>query len=462
MTDRSAGTTYPNAPLSVTQVAPVALHFVYPPEVDGLVIELEPKTEIGREAASGDPQSPSAAGSGTYAVVPHATVSRRHAAVGESIGSIPTLIDRGGRNGTFLNGKSVGGSVALLRHSVVRFGDVLAVVDERSTGGSPDPTLPGRSPAMARLREVLPRVASDTASVLIVGETGTGKEIVANEVHRRSGRQGPLLKFNCAELSPQLVESQLFGHERGAYTGATAAHAGLFVAADRGTLFLDEVAEIPLELQAKLLRVLQDGEVRPLGSVRARQVDVRVVCATNVNLLERVEAGRFRRDLLARLSYLELGLPPLRERKQDILPWVNHFTARWCEERRSPGGLWLRPQAAELILNWPWPDNLRGLNRLVHRLLTGSTSSNVEVGVSLLSEVMPEMFAAAAQLPSQPLAAAPRQASERPGRDDFLAVYENSGRSIRATAKHFGRDRKQIYRWLETFGVARPGADEEP
>jgi transcriptional regulator with GAF, ATPase, and Fis domain len=459
MTDRSAGTTHPNAPLSVTQVAPLALHFVYPAEVEGLVIELEPKTEIGREAAAGDSRSASVAGSGTYAVVPHATVSRRHAAVGESIGNIPTLIDRGGRNGTFLDGRPVSGSVALLRHSVVRFGEVLAIVDERATADS-CPTLPGRSPAMARLREVLPRVASDAAAVLIVGETGTGKEVVASEVHRRSGRQGPLLKFNCAELSQQLVESQLFGHERGAYTGATAAHAGLFVAADGGTLFLDEVAEIPLELQAKLLRVLQDGEVRPLGSVRARRVDVRVVCATNANLLERVQAGSFRRDLLARLSYLELGLPPLRERKQDILPWVDHFRARWCEERRSPGKLSFRPQAAELILNWSWPDNLRGLNRLVHRILTASTSSTVEVGVSLLSEAMPEMFAAASEFPSQPPAAA-RQASERPGRDDFLAVYESSGRSVRATAKHFGRDRKQIYRWLEAFGVERAAGDEE-
>ncbi|HYJ10363.1 MAG TPA: sigma 54-interacting transcriptional regulator, partial [Polyangiaceae bacterium] len=230
--------------------------------------------------------------------------------------------------------------------------------------------------------------------------------------------------------------------------------------ANGGTLFLDEVAEIPLELQAKLLRVLQDGEVRPLGSVRARRVDVRVVCATNANLLERVQAGSFRRDLLARLSYLELGLPPLRERKQDILPWIDHFRARWCEERRSPGELSFRPQAAELILNWSWPDNLRGLNRLVHRLLTASTSSSVEVGVSLLSEAMPEMFAAASQVPPPPPAAS-RQASERPGRDDFLAVYESSGRSVRATAKHFGRDRKQIYRWLEVFGVERPTGDEE-
>lgn len=460
MTDHSAGTTHPNAPLSVTHGPPLVLHFVYPPEVDGLVIELEPKTEIGREAPSGDSRSASVAGSGTYAVVPHATVSRRHAAVGESIGTIPTLVDRGGLNGTFLNGRPMGGSGPLLRHSVVRFGEVLAVVDERSTAASPDPTLPGRSPAMARLREVLPRVASDASPLLIVGETGTGKEVVANEVHRRSGRQGPLLKFNCAELSQQLVESQLFGHERGAYTGATAAHVGLFVAADRGTLFLDEVAEIPLELQAKLLRVVQEGEVRPLGSARSRRVDVRIVCATNVNLLERVEAGSFRRDLLARLSYLKLGLPPLRERKQDILPWVDHFLARWCEERRSPGSLSLRPQAAELILNWSWPDNLRGLNRLVHRILTASTSSTVEVGVRLLSEAMPEMFAAAAPLDSQPPAVA-RQTSERPGRDDFLAVYEGGGRSVRATAKHFGRDRKQIYRWLELFGVARPDGDEE-
>jgi len=461
MAARSRGTTHPNAPESVAQAVPLALHFVYPAELDGLVVDLEANLEIGRESPEGSPDTSSGA-SGTYAAIPHATVSRRHAATGESIaGRVPTLVDRGGRNGTFVNGAPVQSAVPLLKHAVVRFGDVLAVVDERDPQDRAGAPLPGKSPAVARLRESLPRVAADPAPLLILGETGTGKEVLAAEVHRRSGRSGPFVKFNCAELSPHLVESQLFGHERGAFTGATASAAGLFAAAEGGTLFLDEVAEIPVELQAKLLRVLEEGEVRPLGSTRTRHVDVRVVCATNANPLERVESGSFRRDLYARLSYLELDLPPLRERKQDILFWIEEFRRRFCEERGLDAAIELRPPVAERLLLWHWPDNLRGVNRLVHRLLVASHGE--PVGVRALEEAMPELFST--QSDSSPPQGVPtptgRPVSDRPTREEFVAVYRANRQSVRATSKHFGKDRRQVYRWLEQFGIARQSDDED-
>jgi DNA-binding NtrC family response regulator len=457
----TTGTTNPNAPMSVAGGSALALHFVYPPELDGLVIALEPQLELGREAPHEAGERSAAQRSGSYAVIPHGTVSRRHATVGESIGgSVPTLVDRGGRNGTFVDGVPVRGSAALPRHSVVRFGDALAVVDDHAPPDHhPEVSFPGRSAAIVHLREALSRAARGRSPLLVMGETGTGKEITAAEAHRLSGRTGPLVKFNCAELSPHLVESQLFGHERGAFTGATSAHRGLFVAADGGSLFLDEVGEIPGDLQAKLLRALEEGEVRSLGGSGARRVDVRVIAATNVNLLARVEQGKFRRDLFARLSYLEVTLPPLRARKQDILGWVEHFRARWCAEHGTDQRFVFRPHAAQRVLGAEWPDNLRGINRLVHRLL--AANAGPEVGVQMLEAAMPEL-ASPPFAPSQaPRAPSARPPSERPTREEFEAVYRASGGSVRATAKHFERDRRQVYRWLEQFGIPRtPGEDE--
>ena len=460
MQERSDGTTHQNAPPSLAVRSPLAFHFVHPPELDGLVIDLEDRLELGREAPS-VVVPPLGSDTPRCAAIPHATVSRTHAALGESIrGNVPTLVDRGGRNGTFVDGAPLGSSVALRRHAVVRFGDAIAVVDERSPALDGENALPGRSPVMARVREALPRVARDGAPLLILGETGTGKEMAAAEVHRQSGRAGPLLRFNCAELSAHLVESQLFGHERGAFTGATSAHTGLFVAAEGGTLFLDEVSEIPVELQAKLLRVLQESEVRPLGSTQTRRIDVRVVCATNAKLLEHVESGRFRRDLYARLSFLELVLPPLRERKQDILAWIEHFRRRFCADRGTSSTLVFGARAAERVLTFGWPDNLRGLNRLVHRLLTVSPAA--EVGMRSLEEAMPELFAAETPSASeQARAPGARPVSERPTREAFLEVYRATGESVRATSKHFGRDRRQIYRWLEQFGIERRARDDD-
>jgi len=461
MPRESAGTTNPNAPVSIAVGSPLALHFVYPGELDGLVIDLTPRLALGRDgpdAPSGDAPT---SRSGLHAVIPHGTVSRRHATIGESVGGVmPTLLDHGGRNGTFVDGQAVSGTAVLSKHAVVRFGDTLAVVDERAPADAyPDLNLPGGSAAMVRLRETMVRSAPNRSPLLISGETGTGKELTAAEVHRRSGRAGPLVKFNCAELSPHLVESQLFGHERGAFTGASAAHAGLFVAAHGGSLFLDEVGEIPAELQAKLLRVLEEGEVRSLGGSGARKVDVRVIAATNVNLLERVEQGSFRRDLYARLSYLELRLPPLRERKQDLFAWIERFRARFCSEHGTSAALVFRPSAAQRLLTAAWLDNLRGVNRLVHRLLTAGAGP--EIGSQALEAALPELALPRTEPSEPPRAPSARPASERPTREEFEAAYRANGYSVRATSKHFGRDRRQIYRWLEQFGIERRPSEED-
>jgi transcriptional regulator with GAF, ATPase, and Fis domain len=317
---------------------------------------------------------------------------------------------------------------------------------------------------MGRARAALERAAPDTAPVLIIGETGTGKERLAREVHRLSGRSGAYVTLNCAELSPELIESQLFGYERGAFTGASTAKAGLFAAADGGTLFLDEIGELPLELQPKLLRVLQEGELRRVGSVNTERVNVRVVAATNRDLPVLVESDAFRRDLYARLSFYEIRLPPLRVRRQDLLLWLDLLVSAHARDRGIPSSVSLAPDAVERLLLHPWPDNLRGVDRLVHRL--AGLPPGTAVSPRVLAECMPELGPRPSTEPpaaeptdpppkgssTEPARAAPQPA---PSKEELLAVYEACGRSVRATAKHYGKERRQVYRWLERYGIPR-------
>lgn len=240
-------------------------------------------------------------------------------------------------------------------------------VVSKTSPSSDDPQLIGTSAAMEELRRLIGVVARSEATVLIEGETGTGKELVARAVHQASRRaEGEWVVFNAATLPDQLFESELFGHARGAFTDAVGARCGLAMAAHRGTLFIDEVGEISLGNQARLLRFLDTKEVRPVGSTQVRKVDVRILCATNRDLTREVAQGRFRSDLYYRLRVLTLRTPPLRQRPEDLHDLIDHFLERFAARHGRPG-LRLTREAQKLLEAHPWKGNVRELRNELHR-----------------------------------------------------------------------------------------------
>ena len=243
----------------------------------------------------------------------------------------------------------------------------------------------GASPAMKELFEALKRVAVTDATVLICGETGTGKELIARSIHQSGPRKDKsLVRVNCAAIPGTLMESEFFGHERGAFTGATTRREGRFGLADGGTIFLDEVGELPLDLQAKLLRVLQEGEFEPLGSARTRKVNVRVIAATNRDLGAMAREGKFREDLFYRLNVFPLRVPPLRERGSDVALLARAFAERFARRmgrRLEP----LRPDDFRRLQDYPWPGNVRELQNVIERAIIHSTGSRLD-----LNRAMPE------------------------------------------------------------------------
>ncbi len=225
----------------------------------------------------------------------------------------------------------------------------------------------GRSEPMQRLFRLVEKAAAFPTTVLVTGESGVGKELVARALHREGPRaRKPFVAVNCGAIPEALLESELFGHVRGAFTGAHADHKGLFEAADGGTLFLDEIGELPFSLQVKLLRVLQEGTIRPVGGSRDREVDVRVVAATVRDLAAEVAAGRFREDLLYRLDVLRIHVPPLRERKEDVPLLVEHFLSQFSE-RFGVDLEGVSPKALRALLAYPWPGNVRELENVLER-----------------------------------------------------------------------------------------------
>ncbi len=232
-------------------------------------------------------------------------------------------------------------------------------------------------PVSALLLDYIERIAPSEAPVLIGGETGTGKEVVARHIHRLSGRKGPFLAVNCGAISDQLAESELFGHEAGSFTGATGRREGWFEAANGGTLFLDEIGDLPLSLQVKLLRVLQEHEVVRIGSRKSIPVDIRLIAATNVDLDYAVAAGHFRRDLLYRINIAHVELPPLRERPGDILPLAEYFLRVYTERMgcRKPE---ISFDTRELMRHYSWPGNIRELENVIHFALLVSEKEAIE------------------------------------------------------------------------------------
>jgi PAS domain S-box-containing protein len=249
----------------------------------------------------------------------------------------------------------------------------------------------GASPAMKELFESLRRVAVTDATVLIFGETGTGKELIARSIHRAGARKDkPLIRVNCAAIPGALMESEFFGHERGAFTGATSRREGRFALADGGTIFLDEVGELPLDLQSKLLRVLQEGEFEPVGSARTRKVNVRVVAATNRDLAQMVADGKFREDLFYRLNVFPLRVPPLRERANDIALLARAFAERYARSmgrRIDP----LPPEDLQRLNDYHWPGNVRELQNVIERAIILSNGPRLQ-----LCRAMPQRTTAAA------------------------------------------------------------------
>jgi sigma-54-specific transcriptional regulator len=245
-------------------------------------------------------------------------------------------------------------------------------------------------PLSAALLDHIERVARSDATALIIGETGTGKELVARHIHAQSGRRGPFVAVNCGAFSETLIDAELFGHESGAFTGASQARAGWFEAANGGTLFLDEIGDLPKALQVKLLRVLQERQVVRLGARRAVPLDVRLVAATNVDLQKAVAADRFRTDLYYRLSVAPITLPPLHQRRGDILPLAQHFLQRYAQTM-GLGAVSLAPDARAALLAYNWPGNIRELENVIHYALIVCAAGQVRAAdLNLAGTVQPE------------------------------------------------------------------------
>ena len=313
----------------------------------------------------------------------------------------------------------------------------------------------GRSPAMLEVYKLVARVAVTQSTVLVIGESGTGKELVARAIHSNSPRRnGPFVAVNCTALTESLLESELFGHQKGAFTGATEKKRGLFEEATGGTLFLDEIGDVGGKMQAQLLRVLQEGEIRRVGGGESVKVDARVVAATNRDLEDEVRAGRFREDLYFRLNVVTVRLPPLRERRSDVRILAQHFLAKYAaREKRELLGV--APEAIDALERYAWPGNVRELENAIERSLALSKE-----GVLLPSDLPPEIAHG-----SSPLAPPPNLIDDRPQLAELerrymeLILRETGGNKKRA-AEILGIDRRTLYRTIER-GQGGKATDEE-
>ncbi len=326
-----------------------------------------------------------------------------------------------------------------------------------STNGNSEKTqvaeIEGKSPRMLEVYKLVARVASSTATVLVVGESGTGKELVARAIHSRSLRAAkPFVPVNCTALSESLLESELFGHARGAFTGAVGAKRGLFEMASGGTLFLDEIGDMGAKMQAQLLRVLQDGEVRPVGSSEAIKVDVRLVCATNRDLEADVKAGRFREDLYFRINVVTVRMPPLRDRAADIPILVRHFLAK-IARREGRGEASMSPEALDVLCRHAWPGNVRELENAMERAVAVAKGN-----VVLPSDLPAEVYGGSPAVPAGLLDDRPTLA-ELEKRYIALVLGECDGNKKKA-AERLGIDRRTLYRALERADVVTGTEDE--
>jgi DNA-binding NtrC family response regulator len=393
-------------------------------------------------------------------LIPQTAVSRQHARIWHDRGSW-RIEDLGSRNGTYLDGRRV--DRAELRHgAAIRVGDTLFqfIEDEiddhlpygllGEVAGDPSPVqeLVGGM-QMARVAAQVETAAPTEVPVLVLGETGTGKEVVSRALHRLSGRAGPFSALNCAAIPTHLFESELFGFRKSAFTGADRDKPGILQAAAGGTVLLDEIGDMPLEAQAKLLRALELREVMPLGAVRAEPVDVQFVCATNQDLPALVAGGRFRGDLYARIAGLTIALPALRERKEDLYALVSHFL-------KAAGRTDLEPSFAFMlgVCDYDWPHNVRELAAAVARASAMADETSLQVR-HLPPALQARMATYGSREPETPASGAPPPRST-PTVDDLRRLLSQHAGNIAAVARDLGKDRAQVHRLIRRFGL-EPG-----
>ena len=315
----------------------------------------------------------------------------------------------------------------------------------------------GESPAIQALRAQIQSAAPSHGRVLIRGESGTGKELIARAIHRQSLRRDkPFVEVNCAAIPDELIESELFGHEKGAFTGATTKRRGKFELADGGTIFLDEVGDMSLKTQAKVLRVLQEQTFERVGGTETLTVDVRVIAASNKNLEEEIQKGTFREDLFYRLNVIPFEVPPLRERREDIPILANHFLRLFSEEygRREKS---LSPEAMQLLLQHPWPGNVRELRNVIERMVIMVPQDTIRH-----FDVAPSLRARPGAVPEAPTEAEGdwdgtlREARERFERQYILRRLGEANWNITRTAERLGIERSNLHRKLKAYGIELP------
>ncbi|MCM2277050.1 MAG: sigma-54 dependent transcriptional regulator [Oligoflexia bacterium] len=319
-------------------------------------------------------------------------------------------------------------------------------------------TLVGESPQMKQIQELIRRVAPTTGSVLITGENGTGKELVAHGIHALSPRYNkPFIEVNCAAIPEELIESELFGHERGAFTGATQLRRGKFDLANGGTLFLDEIGDMSMKTQAKILRILQEQKFERVGGAQTISVDVRVVAATNKDLKAEIQKGGFREDLFYRLNVIPFVIPPLRERREDIPVLANHFLKEFCAAHGRPSRE-LAPEALSMLGSYSWPGNVRELRNLIERLVILAPDSEAHQPISaasLLGHLKDEALTAVLE----PEAVAGSQARNlRDARQEFekefiLRTLRELDWNISKAAQVLGIERSHLHRKIKSYGI---------
>ncbi len=304
---------------------------------------------------------------------------------------------------------------------------------------------------MRRLMTQLERVAASESRVCILGETGTGKELVARTIHERSARSGgPFVTLNCAAVPAELIESELFGHEKGSFTGASGRHIGKFEQADQGTIFLDEIGDMPLNMQAKLLRVLEEGEIERIGGDKPIAVNVRVVVATHRDLEARVREEKFRQDLFHRIYVFPIALPPLRDRREDIPTLVEHF-AKQVGAQNGWKPVPFTAEAMQALQGHAWPGNVRELRNMVERLMLLATDGQVDLATvqMALPKASPGATPSASALGSGPLA----DRVESFEREAILAELKRTHQNMSLAAKALGLERSHLYKKAEQLGI---------